>query len=282
MSGLSRPIVLVLLSVAAGFLGLASVARAGVITQPTGAFAGKPARGAVMVIHGGAWLWTGPQQVQAFAPRALRFSNAGYLTDNIDYRPGYQSVADSVAEYDSLRRRLGKDTPICLWGASSGGHLALMVAARRRDVACVMSEAGPTDLATDTYLLPASNFFFAEHGGLARWSPVTYADRIRAPLLLVGAANDDVVPLSQARELARVHPRHTRVFVLHAGISPWVHGSVDAGDLALLYRTERAFVVRSERSYAARRAGASARAMIRARFSSLKNGPPGIRPSRAR
>jgi acetyl esterase/lipase len=235
-----------------------------------------------MVIHGGAWIWTGPQQVQLMAPRALRFSDAGYLTDNIDYRPGYHSLPDSLVEYDRLRRRLGRHAPICLWGGSSGGHLALMIATRRPDVACVMSEAGPTDLATDTNLLPGSHFLFDRHGGLARWSPVTYADQIRAPLLLVGATNDDVVPLSQARELARVHPQHTRVFVLHAGTSPWVHGSVDTGDLALLYRTERAFVVRSERSYAARRAGASARAMIRARFSSLKNGPPGIRPSRAR
>jgi fermentation-respiration switch protein FrsA (DUF1100 family) len=184
--------------------GPAPAARAGVITQPTGKFAGRPARGAVMVIHGGAWLWTGPNMVQAVAPRAQRFSDAGY---------------------DSLRRQLGKHTPICLWGGSVGGHLALMIAARRPDVACVMSESGPTDLATDTYLLPASNFFFADHGGLARWSPITYADKIRAPLLLVGATNDKLVPLSQARELARARPQHTRVVVLHAGTSPWVHGS---------------------------------------------------------
>ncbi len=152
----------------------------------------------------------------------------------------------------AARTLLGRRAPICLWGGSAGGQLALMIATRRRDVACVMSEAGPTDLTTDTTLLPGSNFLFADHGGLARWSPVTYADRIRAPLLLVGATNDRLVPLGQARELARVHPRHTRVFVLQAGTSPWVHGSVDSGDLARLYRTERALVVRSERSYVKR------------------------------
>src|SRR5947207_884692 len=37
--------------------------------------------------------------------------------------------------------------PVCPSGQSAGAHLALMVAAFRSDVGCVVDEAGPTDAA---------------------------------------------------------------------------------------------------------------------------------------
>ncbi len=124
-----------------------------------------------------------------------------------------RSVTDVTRFYDLIRARVGPNVPICLRGQSAGGHLALMVAAKRRDMACVISLASPTDLRA----IRAQGRVEAANGGFAELpraaarvrnlavpafgrrklrvrSPAAPASRIGTRLLLATAVDDVVIP----------------------------------------------------------------------------------------
>jgi acetyl esterase/lipase len=180
---------------------------------------------------------------------------AGWETVSITYRGCNRSVGDVVKFYDLVRAHFGPDVPICLMGQSAGGHLALMVAARRWDVSCVISQAGPSDLrkpaqqgkaeaqaGTGPKALAAGSAWGA---GIAKSvfgaknlkaaSPVLRAAHIYARLLLASADDDVVVPNVQdqnmAAAMARARPgAYVDVDVLAPGPTAFIHGtaSVDA------------------------------------------------------
>jgi acetyl esterase/lipase len=204
------------------------------------------AGGAVLVLHGGGWLWTGEAQVQANRLFAARFSDR-WVTANADYRPGGpESLEDALSAFDALRKEQGPDVPICVFGASSGGQLALMVA-EQRDVACVVSDAGPTMLAeaTGSLLLLVQLAFGYDAAAYARYSPALHASALRAPVLLGHEAEDPVVPLSQAWALQK-RCRDAELIVLPAGTDEmFVHSLVDSDDLHAYFARERSFVDRS-------------------------------------
>jgi len=176
-------------------------------------------RGWVMVVHGGGWKGVGPSTVVQERPQALWLQSQGWATLNVDYRAGAGSLSDVLSFYDGLRSRLGRRTPICLWGSSAGGQLALLLAEMRPHVRCVITEGAPTDFqsiasqpASGLYLGDPVQFFgprwVAELAtqafgldGLARYSPVTAAGRLRARLLLTGSEGDFLIPAAQAKEM---------------------------------------------------------------------------------
>jgi acetyl esterase/lipase len=202
------------------------------------------ARGVMITIHGGAWISTGAAAMAGEAPEAERYASQGWLVHNIDYRPGRYAVRDTLAAYDRIRR-LHPRSPICASGDSAGGHLALMVAARRPSLTCAISNAGPTDLVH----FPAGQVgdvihqYLAPYMDLRRWSPALGARRIRQPLLLVYAPYDTVVPYAQGRAMRRAP--HAEFVSLRPGMTPWIHTGVDAAALARERRVERAFLARS-------------------------------------
>jgi acetyl esterase/lipase len=192
------------------------------VGQPTGKFAGKKGKRVMILIHGGGWYITGHNALAAERPFANAWRSRGWTTVNIDYRACQGSVGDVVHMYDLVRGNVGPNVPICLQGESAGGHLALMVAAARSDVACVSVAGTPTDLA---YIAKQGaneaasgngapgiakgaaktrNFAIAAFGkaNLATSSPTTYAKDIRARVLIATAAGDDLIPYGQAEELA--------------------------------------------------------------------------------
>jgi hypothetical protein len=125
----------------------------------------------------------------------------------------------------------------------AGGHLALMVAVRRRDVACVVSDAAPTRLARlHGRLLADAHRFFDGAGGLSRWSPASY--RIDIQIVLGHATADRTVSYHDAIAMAR-RALHSRVVLLPPGDVAWTHAAVDAGSLARLDRIERAVLRRA-------------------------------------
>src|SRR5690349_440691 len=146
---------------------LALAAVAGVLSPATAA----ATRGVMITIHGGAWISSGAQAMRAEAPDAARYAAQGWLVDNIDYRPGRYALRDTLAAYDSLRRAHPR-LPICASGESSGGHLALMLAARRPGLACAISKAGPTDLVhfPAGYLADVIHQYLAPYLSLRHWS----------------------------------------------------------------------------------------------------------------
>ncbi len=194
------------------------------IGMPTSAPApGEPPRRVMMFVHGGAWTTVGRKAMRTEREVATKWRAAGWETVSVSYRGCRRSIRDVVRFYDLIRARVGPSVPICLRGQSAGGHLALMVAAKRPDVACVISLAAPTDLRSvkpqgrieaASGTAPARvragsarvrNLAVAAFGKrrLRAISPVTYARRIAARLLLATAMNDVVVPQGQATELAR-------------------------------------------------------------------------------
>jgi acetyl esterase/lipase len=186
----------------------------------------RPA-GVVLVIHGGAWRAAGPRTVALMDARARAFAGWGWAAGVVDYRAFADAPGDVVRAYDAARERY-PGLPICAYGESAGGHLALMLAVRR-PLACVIDAAGPVDLPrldgtpqTDWVRAKA----LAAFGDLRDASPTAHARAIRAAVLAGYAAADQIVPPSQGRYLSRAMPR-ARVLELGAGAGPrFVHARV--------------------------------------------------------
>jgi dienelactone hydrolase len=207
---------------------------------------------AIMVIHGGGW-GNGAAYMRATEPTAARYA-AEYRTFNIGYGDGAQSVSDVLDAHDRVRAAVGPDVPICVMGQSAGGHLALLLA-EARDVACTISQGGPTDLTIpSTPVLQALEMqAFGYHAEkLAAASPRRHAHRLAAPVLLVHEANDPVVPLEQAQLMAQA-AADARLVVLPDGPATFVHRQVDPGALQEYYAVERGFIAAAAAAWRAAR-----------------------------
>jgi acetyl esterase/lipase len=231
--------------------------RAYEVGRPLGRFLGRPPRGIMLLIHGGGWYLVGPGTLATERRDALRWRRRGWLTVNIDYPACARSLAGVLWFHDRVRARLGRRLPLCAEGASAGAHLALMLAARRRDVACVIGLGAPTDLLAINRQASASgsrtgsravgtmarNAFGRRR--LAALSPVRNAGAIHARLLLATARRDIVIPLGQARAMRdalRARHRYAESVTLGPGPIPWVHANVSRSSLARFHAAERRLV----------------------------------------
>jgi dipeptidyl aminopeptidase/acylaminoacyl peptidase len=170
---------------------------------------GDPA-GLIMLLHGGGWQ---PSRAGYEEQRqnAGRLQDLGYATVAIGYSEGARGFRQIQDVYSEARRRY-PDLPICASGTSAGGHLALMLATREPDLACVVDLSGPIDLRTlaeqdeedDEAHREAVKAFGKDE--LAKYSPVRYADRIKAKVLMIIAEADPVNPVEQGDELERALP----------------------------------------------------------------------------
>ena len=192
----------------------------------------------VLLIHGGSWYRTDRAMVARVEANRPRLHAWGYATDLVRWRPRRSAFPDVLAAYDRLRRRVGAATPICAWGQSAGAHMALMLAIRRPGVACVVSEAAPTELSR----LPANLLRRAHEAfgnGLARRSPAFY--RLLTPALLEHATNDRLIPFGQLAAMRCAAP-HSEALVLSPGSAPWIHSRVDPRQLAHAPVVEQRFL----------------------------------------
>jgi acetyl esterase/lipase len=231
---------------------------------PTGAYAGQHAKGIMLVIHGGAWYLVGKATVRYERARAEPWRAKGWMTVNIDYRACKQSFQD-VLWFMRRLRQIAPDAVICAQGASAGGHLALLLAAVRSDLACAIALGGPSDLGALPYQTSYDpglksqstvgstrlyNFAVAAFGSgsaLTKASPVTYAGRMHARLLLASGATDPLVPAAQNSNFGGtvegVNPSmYVDVDLLPTGNSKFVHTGVSAAALADLDAREDALV----------------------------------------
>jgi acetyl esterase/lipase len=222
---------------------------------PSGPWRGRPARGLMMLLHGGGWYIVGPGPLSTERADADRWRRRGWLTINIDYPACARSLSGVLWFHDRVRARYGRRLALCAAGASAGAHLALMLAVRRRDVGCVVGLGTPTDLRTLARDASAGgsregsravfdlgrNAFGA--GRLTAMSPVAQTATLRARVLLALARRDSVIPLSQApalrRAILRRRPRaYVQSIVLAPGPIPWIHAPVSAAALRRLYAAE--------------------------------------------
>lgn len=212
------------------------------IGMPAGRYVNHAPAGWVLTIHEGGWRGVGVGATELVSPAAAWLNRAGWATLNIDYRAGADSEVDVRAFYDQLRARVGPRTPICALGQSAGAQLAMMLAARRPRVACVISEGGPSDLAAlanqtaydpttggqwrqgPLLVLTLAMKAFGE-AGLVAHSPVTYAPRIRAAVLASQSTHDALLPRAQLDVLREALPS-ARTMALENGHEPFVHAGI--------------------------------------------------------
>jgi dienelactone hydrolase len=176
--------------------------------------------------------------VARIAANAPRLRSWGYATHIVRYRARRRAFPDVLAAYDRLRRRVGAGTPICAYGSSAGAQMALMLAIVRPGLACVVSQAAPTELGSlpDGLRRRACDAFGRR---LDRWSPASY--RVFTPALLEQAHTDRIVPFGDMVAMHRRAPR-SRTVALGPGSARWIHTRVDPGELAHARTVERGFL----------------------------------------
>jgi dienelactone hydrolase len=228
------------------------------VGEPTGAYAGQAPKGVMLVIHGGGWYTVGGYNVEKLRAEADRWRARGWRTLNITYHSCSQSFADVQTFYDLARTTWGTSMPYCATGQSAGAHLALLLAAARPTVSCVIAEAGPTDMtslktesvdvadpvtASDgaryTYNMMAAAF-----GGEDQaiwWSPAQW--KINARVLWAVGGGDFLVPAAQGdvlhdKMLANDPNAYVDIEHLAAGPISWVHTSVSQDALDSFYAAE--------------------------------------------
>jgi acetyl esterase/lipase len=196
-------------------------------------------KGVVMLLHGGGWQ---PSRAafESELPTAQLLQQQGYATVVVGYDAGAQGFKEIEDVYSKARKRY-PDLGICVHGISAGANLGLMLAAREPDLSCVLAIAAPTDLpalkdqgGTEAYDL--AKVAFGEDQ-LAKFSPIRYADQIKAKVLLLNGESDPIVPVEQARAFEQARPE-TEVDVIPNGSTPvqWLHGatvSAAAGQAAI-------------------------------------------------
>jgi pimeloyl-ACP methyl ester carboxylesterase len=186
---------------------------------------------------------------------------------NSSYRACGSSLSDALSLYDRVRDTYGSARPVCTLGQSAGGHLALMVAARRPGgVSCVVNQAGPTDalsiasqgafdeatggLQTDGPKA-AYNTMVAAFGeeNLSSYSAVQLADPgLRGVRILAAtAAEDALIPYSQMTLLRDVMREddpaaHVDTMQLAGGDRPFVHAYVSQVALHAYHQAEQDLV----------------------------------------
>ncbi len=209
----------------------------------------KP-RAVVIMLHGGSWFGRVPNQQDSMVTRSERMSaKARVITMNIDYDSGVGSFANTATAYDVARQKF-PNLPICLFGSSAGGNIALIVATQR-PVDCVISEAGPTDLNTTESTVRESAKFLLGESRFVALSPLYASKQIKAPTLLVNATNDPKIPYaSQAVAYKKKYPKVQLVTLRPGdGKGDFVHSKVDSVQLAKAENREASLVVNVASKY---------------------------------
>jgi dipeptidyl aminopeptidase/acylaminoacyl peptidase len=198
----------------------------GFLTLPVGA---QP-KGLPLVVmpHGGPWV----RDVWGFDPLVQLFANRGYAVLQMNYRgsPGYGEelftnakrqiggqIQDDIEDATRWAIAAGLADPkrIAIVGASYGGYSALFALGHNPDLyRCGISIAGVTDWvsiynSSDVADYKEAKRYWreqigdpdADKGMLSAISPVSFADKITAPVLIIQGKEDRRVPPDQARRM---------------------------------------------------------------------------------
>ena len=233
------------------------------IGEPAGAFRGKPVKAIMLIIHGGGWRTVGKEAVADARGFANHWRAQGWQTINLDFRACEQSLPDVIWFMQRLRQ-LAPSATVCAEGISSGGHLALMLASARPDLACVISLGGPTDatsLLEQTSYNPKTHMYddkgprelyysltTAFGGQTQSISPAYYRARIKARVFVASAVRDVIVPREQNEDYVNVlRAAQPKLYVdrllLQPGREPFPHTKgVSKASLKKYYEREAALV----------------------------------------
>ncbi len=181
----------------------------------------------VVMPHGGPWV----RDVWGFDPLVQLLANRGYAVLQMNYRgsPGYgedlfekahrqigKAIQDDIEDGTRWAIAAGVADPkhIAIMGASYGGYSALFALGRNSELyGCGISLAGVTDWPaiydnrrSDPDAKEANRYWRREIGDpdkdqevLKAISPVNFADKITAPVLIIQGKDDHTVPREQAK-----------------------------------------------------------------------------------
>jgi dipeptidyl aminopeptidase/acylaminoacyl peptidase len=183
---------------------------------------GEPPWPVIVFVHGGPhWLYE-----ERYFPEALSYADAGFLVAMPNYRgstgygrswrdaltgdPGFTDVDDVTAGLrDLVERGIADPERSVVGGWSWGGYITLMQMGRNPELWCAgvagipvgdyvraYHEEAPALQALDRGLVGGTPADAPER--YRRSSPLTYVDRVRAPVLFVIGENDSRCPLGQA------------------------------------------------------------------------------------
>jgi acetyl esterase/lipase len=215
------------------------------------------AHGTMIMVHGGGWAGhdVHAQQVLMEIPGKGLLAR-GWRVVSVDTKEGKGGLQNVLETIDSEIARKTSNGPMCLYGESSGAHLALVAAARRRAIDCVIGLGTPTDLPRYESEGPTSSeprvrqvaaqikkFFGSTSAELAPWNPVGLASSIRADVLLLREGDDPIVSPTYAARFQAASPG-TKVVELDPGTPAqrFVHGTISARGRAQYAAAIDAFV----------------------------------------
>ncbi|MGH2900113.1 MAG: hypothetical protein ACRDMZ_15670, partial [Solirubrobacteraceae bacterium] len=117
------------------------------VQAPISADPAGPARGTMVMVHAGGWAGhDGHAQNLLYQTPGDIFLARGWRIVSVDYNEGAAGLQDVLDAVGNELARKSTTGPVCLYGESSGAHLAVMAAARLRAVDCVMGLGTQTDL----------------------------------------------------------------------------------------------------------------------------------------
>jgi len=211
---------------------------------------GGPSKGTVILFHPGGWGFVGEQYLATMEPQAQRWRDRGYTTLNTTYAGAGASEADAIDMFDAVNKSRMNRKPIFTTGASAGGQLSLMVAAKRPKLDLAISQGGPLD------------FVDLPEGGFKDWvnvawgpdvtahSPVHQADAIKARVLL-GASQGDTLLMPSSRTFKEVRPKRTTYIEMPVGDgqAPFIHANVDSGQIGRFLSAEETMAAKATKDH---------------------------------
>jgi acetyl esterase/lipase len=186
-----------------------------------------------------------------------RYTKRGWSVLNVTHHTGRRSVADVLGYVKEARAQVGPRRPVCLWGNSSGAHLAVL-ALELADADCVTAEGVPSMIKTRAELdrIAKVEPRYIEYWGDSpeewrRWSPVTYASGGVFPgdppisttglhgKVLVGTVPDDLATSPKEAELLRrANPAQVEHRVLATGPCRFAHTGAACAEKRAFYARE--------------------------------------------
>lgn len=208
------------------------------ISDPAGAI-----RGTMIMVHAGGWAGHDEYAQDLLMERpGEQLLALGWRIVSLDYQEGTAGLQDVLnAAGAELERRTGSG-PVCLYGESAGGHLALVAASRLRAIDCVIALGAPTDLSLYQEEAAASadgrlklvayqisRFFGTTVAENAPWDPASLAPRIQPDVLLFHEDDDAIVSPGHNLNFAADRITTQSVHLAAGGHGEgFVHGTVSA------------------------------------------------------
>ena len=213
-------------------------------------------RAVVVMIPGSGFNGAGTANVSRMSLALGDWRRWGFRTKVAAYRRGRAGLRDVTRLVEEVHRAT-PGLPLCLYGESSGGTWALLVAAAHPElVDCAVVLAAPTDQETlarapDHPARHLARVVWPRYFGAATADDVfepfdvwSAAAPTTLPVLAVYSRGDEIVPPQQGELLAGLSPL-VDLRVLRRGRHSFVHANVAPSDFVAARRAARALVARA-------------------------------------